>query len=64
MKIKCEITAVETDGENLVIRMQGSPPNAAEWRRLEVQKIVIPASKPSQRTFYIGRNVDIIVNPR
>ncbi len=64
MKIRCEVTAVETTGDSLRVKMQGNPPNAAFWRRWEVQEVIIPATKTSQRTFYVGRSVSITVKPR
>jgi hypothetical protein len=64
MKIRCEVTAVETNGDRLNIRMQGQTLNAANWRGWERQEISIPVSKTSQRTFYVGRIVEITVKPR
>lgn len=64
MKIRCEVTAVKTNGEYLSVKMKGLPPNAAEWRWRELQEITVPANKITQSTFYVGRSVDVIVKPR
>lgn len=61
MKIRCEVIGVSTNGESLTIRLQGNPPHAAEWRRLEGQEITIPATERAQKTFYVGRIVSIII---
>lgn len=64
MKIDCEVIAVATTGDGLRVKMQGQTANAADWRPLEVQEIIVPATKTSERAFYIGRKVTVLVKPR
>jgi hypothetical protein len=64
MKIKCEVTAVETTGDGLKISLQGKPPLAAEWRPDEYQQITVPINDAHAMTFYVGRKVIITVKPK
>jgi len=61
MKIKCEVTGVTTDGDNLTVSLQGSPEQAASWRRMGRIELQVPDVSKSQRAFYVGRKVSILV---
>lgn len=57
MKIRAEVTRVETTGDGLRVTMQGKPPRAAGWHPLAPQVIEVPDSAPTRRAFYVGRVV-------
>jgi hypothetical protein len=62
MKIKCEVTGVTTDGDNLTISFQGSPEKSAAWRRMGRIEIQVPDVWKSQRAFYVGRKVSLLIH--
>lgn len=63
MKLRCEVIGVETTGDGLRLTLQGKPNGAAEWRNLERQEFVIPATQHAKRAFYVGRMVAISMRP-
>lgn len=64
MKIVCEILSVESEFPNLRLKLQGQQPSAAEWRGTAKQEMLIPLTDATQRAFYVGRVVELIVKPR
>lgn len=64
MKIECEVIEVSTNGETLIVTLQGSTSNSASWRSMGRQVVAIPDTKSACRTFYLGRKVDITVTPK
>lgn len=63
MKLRVEVTKVETTGDCLRVTAQGKPTNAASWRPLVSQVIEVPDTEPTRRAFYVGRMVTITVTP-
>lgn len=61
MKIRAEVTKVQTTGDGLRVTMQGKPPKAAEWRPTVEQIIELPDTEPMRRAFYVGRIVTLAV---
>lgn len=64
MIIRGEIIGLETTGDGLRVELQGRRKDAAFWRPMEKQTIVIPANEITQKAFHMGRTVDIVVRPR
>lgn len=64
MKIRAEVTAVETNGEKLVVRLQGLASSDPAWLSMNRYTIETYASKKAQRSYYVGRPVEISVTPR
>lgn len=64
MKIDCHVLEVSTTGDGLRVTLQGKPPNAADWRALERQVIVLPDSETTRRAFFVGRKVEITVRAK
>jgi len=61
MKLKCEVIAVENNGDFITVTLQGKARRAAEWRDLVEQKLRIPPTPANRSAFYIGRSVTIDV---
>jgi hypothetical protein len=64
MKLKCEVTAVEKNGDSLQVRMQGSALGDAEWRPYLRFTIEIPITEKTKKSYFIGRNVDIDIKTK
>lgn len=62
MKIKCEVLAVATNGDELAITAQGDCKGSARWRRMSSIKIEVPDTKPSRQAFHVGRMFDITLS--
>jgi len=64
MKIRAEVLAVETTGDQLSIKMQGNAPSAsAGWRTMEVVDVRLADTKINRRAFRVGRSVTVIIKP-
>lgn len=61
MKLECEVLAVETTGDQLIVRLQGARKKGATWRRKGVHSVAIDDSPRSQKAFHVGRKVSIVI---
>lgn len=64
MKIECEVTSVNCDGETMTVGLSGRQATDAEWRRNGYQEVKFTANAAAKRAFWIGRKVNLTVTPR
>jgi len=64
MKLRCEVIGISARGDSFEVDLQGTTPNAAEWRGMERQTLILPATKNASRAFHIGRIVTIEITPK
>ena len=63
MKIRAEILAVETSGEQITIKLQGKNNSAAEWRPFGSYSFQVPATDANCRAYHVGRIVKLQIAP-
>lgn len=61
MKITLEVTGLETNGEQLTVRAQGTTDGAAEWRNYDAWKFEVP--EHIGRKYRVGQKLRIDVRP-
>ena len=64
MKIKGEVLAVETTGDQLRMRMQTSVESQGQYYPMGVSSVEVPANAKNGRTYYVGRVVRITMAPK
>lgn len=63
MRIRCELLSVETTGDKLTLRYQGTQPLRAERRPLLTGTVEVPNNPTTQRAYYVGRTIYLEVTP-
>jgi len=61
MKLDCEVIGVETNGDSVDVKLQGSQTRSADWRRMGTHILTLDANSTIGKTFYVGRRVKIEV---
>lgn len=64
MKIIGHIIEVSDDGDTITAKMQGQAVRWAEWRDWLTVSFKMPTSATNQKTYHLGRHVEITVKPR
>lgn len=64
MTFNGHIVEVSDNGETVTARLQGECVGMADWRNLLVITIQLPTSPTVQRTYHLGRKVQVKVSPR
>ena len=61
MKIRGHVLEVKTLGDKLEVKMQGAGDADADWRSLNVITFQCADLPSSQRAFYVGRDVTVVI---
>jgi hypothetical protein len=64
VKIDINITSIETTGDQLRVRGQGSQPRSAKWRRMNLIDLTIDDSDAAKGTFRVGRSFTVEIKPK
>jgi hypothetical protein len=64
VKITGEVIAVESNGEMLSVRLQGTAASDPAWLPMGVFTFQLQSTKRNERAYYIGRKVEIGLNPK
>lgn len=64
MKIETTVKGVVQEGEELVLHLWGWPVTAPEGTMARTYVIDVPANAKAKTAFYIGRKVNITINPQ
>lgn len=63
MKIEARVKGVHQEGDELMLVLDGWPVTAPEGTLRRTYCIEVPANAKAKRAFYIGRKVNITVDP-
>lgn len=63
MKIRAEVTAVETQGDSLQVILQGKGRGDAHWRRMGRHSLTVPATAQNGRVYHVGKIITIEARP-
>jgi hypothetical protein len=63
MKIETTVKGVEMIGDEMHLKLQGWPTTAPDGTMAQDYSLPIPASAKAKRAFYIGRKVNVTVEP-
>jgi hypothetical protein len=63
MKIKAEVIAVESNGEKIKVRVQGIASSDPAWLSMSAHSFELYANQKNQRSYWIGRKVEIEIKP-
>lgn len=63
MKIEATVKGVTREGEELVLVLDGWPATAPDGTMARTYVIEVPANAKAKRAFYIGRKVNVTVEP-
>lgn len=63
MKIKANIIKVESMGDLLLVRAQGSRQGAARWQSMGVVEFTFASTQAQQAAFHVGRDIVVTVEP-
>lgn len=64
MKIEAHVKGVTQEGDELVLVMDGWPVTAPDGTLARTYAIEVPANAKAKRAFYIGRKVNITIDPQ
>ena len=64
MRIKANVIAVENNGGLIAVRAQGSELRGARWRNMGVFSLQIADTPRNQKTFHLGRDIELTVKPK
>jgi hypothetical protein len=64
MKIEATVKGVTREGDELVLLLDGWPVTAPDGTLARTYAIEVPANEKAKRAFYIGRRVNITVEPQ
>lgn len=62
MRLICEVLSVTSDGEQLIVELQGHRTGAASWRRYGKHKIMLDDTALSRKAYHLGRRVIINIS--
>jgi hypothetical protein len=62
MKIRAEVLSVESIGDALRVKLQGSADGEAQWRPMLSLTVELPDQVRCRRNYYVGRHVTIRVD--
>ena len=63
MKLRCEITAAESNGTTLKLRLQGARPKGADWRPMGVHTLELDETPANLKTYHLGRILAVTIKP-
>lgn len=61
MKIKAEVTAIVTKGDNLEITLRGC--DGPDWREPTTAVVTAVSTEPRRKAFFVGRHVRLTLEP-
>lgn len=64
MKLKLEVIGVDASGDLLTLHLQGSAPNSPDWRTMGGHKIQIDNTPRNCKAFYLGRILNVTIEPK
>lgn len=63
MKIEATVKGVTREGDDLVLLLDGWPVTAPDGTIARTYAIEVPATAKAKRAFYIGRKVNVSIDP-
>jgi hypothetical protein len=63
MKIRAEIISLDTNGETMQVKLQGSASTDAEWRPGLRLSIELPDKGSIRKAYHLGRIIHLTVEP-
>ena len=64
MKIEAHVLSIADQGDRLAITGQGCAAGTAEWRPYCSVQIHVPMTDRNRRSFYVGRNFTLTIEPK